>query len=220
MTKRRKPRPSAGTPRQESPPPSVSQKQKRSVPRADRYVDVRRGQRIRRLRRWALIGGVTVAVVGGLLWVSGALLPQLGESAPYEGGVGVHVADGTPLSERNRPPSSGPHYPGRSAYGVSNTPIEPGSWLHALEHGGIAILFKCSGSTCADTAAQLEQQVYASARPGRFGDVKLVITPYQEMQSPIAAVAWGRVLPLETLDAAALLAFYDRYLDRGPEDAR
>jgi hypothetical protein len=44
-------------------------------------------------------------------------------------------------------------------------------------------------------------------------------TPYQEMDSPFAAVAWGRILRLETLDAERILAFYDRYLDRGPENA-
>ena len=52
-----------------------------------------------------------------------------------------------------------------------------------------------------------------------FGARKITITPYQDMQVPITAVAWNRILTLQTVDAAAILAFYNRYLDRGPEDA-
>lgn len=44
--------------------------------------------------------------------------------------------------------------------------------------------------------------------------------PYQDMDAPISVLAWGRVLELETMEAAQILAFYDRYLDRGPENAR
>jgi hypothetical protein len=39
------------------------------------------------------------------------------------------------------------------------------------------------------------------------------------MDAAITAVAWGRVLELEEIDAEQILAFYDRYLDRGPERA-
>ena len=63
-------------------------------------------------------------------------------------------------------------------------------------------------------------EVYANARDGAFGERKLVVTPYQDMDSRVVAVAWGRVLTLDHIDAAQILAFYDRYLDRGPERAR
>jgi hypothetical protein len=62
--------------------------------------------------------------------------------------------------------------------------------------------------------------VYGPARAGRFGERKLTGTPYQDMDAPISVLAWGRVLELETMEAAQILAFYDRYLDRGPENAR
>jgi hypothetical protein len=98
--------------------------------------------------------------------------------------------------------------------------VPAGSWIHALEHGAIAVLFKCADATeCAATADRLRSEVYERSRNGAFGERKLVITPYQEMDSPIAAVAWGRILELQEIDAEQILAFYERYLDRGPERA-
>jgi hypothetical protein len=158
--------------------------------------------------------------VAGLLYVTGAALPAVGEAAPLEGGVGVHLEEGAALPQRNRPPSSGPHYAARAPYGVSASPVPPGNWIHALEHGGIAVLFRCADeASCSAIAARVDAEVYRRARPGAFGEAKLVGTPYQEMDTPFAAVAWGRILRLETLDAERILAFYDRYLDRGPENA-
>ncbi len=81
-------------------------------------------------------------------------------------------------------------------------------------------------STATGASAQLASglsvgdEVYANARDGAFGERKLVVTPYQDMDSRVVAVAWGRVLTLDHIDAAQILAFYDRYLDRGPERAR
>jgi hypothetical protein len=160
-------------------------------------------------------------VVAGLLYVTGGFVPDVGEAAPLEGGVGVHLEEGAALPQRNRPPSSGPHYAARAPYGVSASPVPPGNWIHALEHGGIAVLFRCADeASCSAIAARVDAEVYRRARPGAFGEAKLVGTPYQEMDSPFVAVAWGRILRLEALDPERILAFYDRYLDRGPENAR
>lgn len=102
-----------------------------------------------------------------------------------------------------------------------DSPVAAGSWVHALEHGGVAVLFKCANPTeCGATASRLRIQVYDPAKNGAFGERKLVVTPYQEMDSPVAAVAWGRILELQEIDPVALLAFYNRYLDRGPENVR
>ncbi len=204
-------------------PAGKSQPRQQPVHRSSRMADIEAGRRARARRsnlRLALFVAPVVVLAGVLLITSGAFLGDIGQAAPNEGGVGVHLADGAALPQRNRPPSSGPHYEARASYGVSSEPVEPGAWVHALEHGGIAILFKCEdAASCESIAAQVDQQVYANAREGRFGERKLVGTPYQEMDTLFAAVAWGRVLPLETLDAEQILRFYDRYLDRGPENA-
>ena len=181
----------------------------------------RRAQRRRSSLRIALLVGGFALSIAAIAVASGVGQPDVGEAAPLEGGVGQHLPEGSTLLQRNRPPSSGPHDANRAAYGSSSSPVAPGAWIHALEHGGIAVLFKCGTQPeCDSTARQLGDEVYAKARDGAFGERKVVVTPYQDMDSPFAAVAWGRVLRLDHIDAAQILAFYDRYLDRGPERAR
>ena len=164
-----------------------------------RALEAARKSRARRSTlRLALLGVPLLAAGGILVATSGVLLPEVGIAAPLEGGVGVHVEPGSVLPQRNRPPSSGPHYQARAPYGVSSTPIEPGLWIHALEHGAIAVLFQCADEEeCASIADRVDEEVYSRARVGAFGERKLVGTPYQDMDTPFAAVAWGRVLPLE-----------------------
>ena len=224
MTRKRQPvHPRADAPARPRADNSVPGQPPRQAPRPSHAVRaevVRRAQRRRSTIRLGGIAGVGLAVVGLLALNAGVGQADVGVSAPSEGGVGVHLPAGAALPQRNRPPSSGPHYAGRAAYGTSDSPVPAGSWVHALEHGGIAVLFKCANPTeCGAAASRLRTQVYDRARNGAFGERKLVIAPYQEMDAPITAVAWGRVLELQQIDPQQLLAFYNRYLDRGPEQA-
>ncbi len=184
--------------------------------RASRRADKRRWW----LRRGTVGLGVGVPLVLVLAFSIGLFRPNLGVEASNEGGVGLHIAQGRGLSQDNRPPSSGPHYASSATYGVSTQPVPPGNWLHNLEHGGIVILYRCADADeCQQSASRVRTEVANVARRGAFGEVKIVGTPYQDMDTPFTAVAWRRTLPLETFDAEQLLAFYDRYVDRGPEAA-
>ncbi|MBA2563981.1 MAG: DUF3105 domain-containing protein [Gemmatimonadetes bacterium] len=172
-----------------------------------------------------MLAGTTALGIAALglaiaIW-AGVGRPDIGRSAPNEGPRTPHLAEGAELPQRQRPPSSGPHYASRASYGVSITPVEPGNWIHAAEHGGVVILFKCGGpDECTAIADRLSSEVYEPARNGRFNERKLVITPYQDMNVPVMAVAWRRLLEMSEIDASQLLAFYDRYLDTGPENAQ
>ncbi|MEO7118139.1 MAG: DUF3105 domain-containing protein [Candidatus Limnocylindrales bacterium] len=188
--------------------------------RARRDADNRRARQWRTIRLWGAVLGVALAVVLFVVWQTGAYLPQLGRDLPNEGGVGVHLQQGAVLTQRVVPPASGPHYASRAPYGVSTAAVAPGNWLHALEHGGVVVLYRCGGiDECTALGTRFEGEVFTPARLGSFGERKLVITPYVGLATPFAALSWARVLELETLDPAAILAFYDRYLDRGPERA-
>jgi hypothetical protein len=188
--------------------------------RLERLEAEQRARRRRgRIRTAAVVGAIAVAI-GAFAIASGVGQPDIGVAAASEGGVNVHVEDGAPLPQRNRPPSSGPHYAARATYGVTTTPVPAGNWLHAAEHGAIVVLFRCGDpAECGSIADRLRTEVWERARDGAFGERKLVITPYEEMDAPITAVAWGRIIELEEIDAEQILAFYGRYLDRGPERA-
>lgn len=173
-----------------------------------------------RLRRSVIGLGVGAPVLLVLAFTGGLFEPHLGVEAANEGGVGRHIAQGRELPQRNRPPSSGLHYGGSAPYTVSATPIPAGNWIHNLEHGGIVILYRCDAQqTCGEAASRVRSEVSDVARPGAFGQVKIVGSPYQEIETQFTAVAWGRTLPLDEFDPDQLLAFYDRYVDRGPERA-
>lgn len=188
--------------------------------KASRIEAHHREQHRRNLVRYGLLGVAALVVVVLLGWAAGIGQPDIGRAVRSEGGVNVHIPDGQALTYENRPPSSGPHYAARARYGLSATPIPAGNWVHVLEHGGTALLYKCEGETeCREIGAQLRADVYERAREGSFGERKMVITPYQDMDAPIVAVAWDRVLELDSIDAEQILAFYHRYLDKGPEKA-
>ena len=45
----------------------------------------------------------------------------------------------------------------------------------------------------------------------------MVVTRFDDLPTPYAAVVWGRVLFLDALDVAALTTFSQQAADRGPE---
>ncbi len=194
--------------------------EKRREREAKARAATRNKRRIRRLV--AIVGGILgagVLILVGVVLVrffrgNGAAAP-IGIQVPSEGSA-AHVPDGSTLTYKHYPPSSGHHYPSPAPAGISATPIPEGNWVHSLEHGYVVILYKPSASG-APTDAQL-RDILATFPKEKHGEVKIVITPYDHMDTPITAVAWERQLSLDTFDRSQLLQFYNAYVDHGPED--
>lgn len=162
-----------------------------------------------------LLMALGMALIGAALSVRPAAALQ-GRQVETEGRQ--HIANGEPIVYRNRPPSSGPHYERTLRYGVFEREMEPGYWVHNLEHGGIVLLFNCADA-CPNLVQQL-RQVYTSAPASqKHGVVKLSAVPYRDMDHRLAAVAWGYVDEMDEFDRDRVLAFYRDHLDHGPEDA-
>jgi len=126
-----------------------------------------------------------------------------------------HVPVGTKITYTYCPPASGRHYAQPAApiparvYGPTDTLI-PEQWVHNLEHGGLVILYK--GAEVDDAALRtLFDAVPASPicgfEPGGQSPGP-VIARFDDMAWPFAALVWGRVLPLQTLDQQAILDYY------------
>ena len=171
--------------------------------------------RLRNPGRVELLGAavVVVAIVAAiyLLVVPGF---TVGRYVASEGRG--HVAEGQPISYKNTPPSSGTHYPSTVPWGVYQEEVAEGYWVHNLEHGGVVLLYNCPDG-CPELKQQLEE-TFKTFPPGKYGQVKLVVTPYSKMEHRIAAVAWEWILELDTFDREQLLTFYREHVDRGPED--
>jgi hypothetical protein len=103
-------------------------------------------------------------------------------------------------------------------YGIAEQPIPAGYWVHNLEHGGIAVLYQCEAD-CSGLVNELKDAFVKLPRSKVFNRVKLVATPYADMPTKIAYLAWGKVESLDSFDYERLLRFYNQYVDKGPEQA-
>jgi len=202
-----------------------------------------RGSFIQRYRTWLIGAAVAavIAVVGAGVFAAATqpayacssiwqprstTSPSTGASAqpgyvqPDMGNS--HVAVGTVIRYTYCPPASGKHYfaagvgpiPARP-YGPQDAVI-PEGWVHNLEHGGLVVLYRGADADQAALRALYDAvptSPVCGFPPGGQSPGP-VIARFDQMAWPYAALVWDRVLPMETLDQAAVLDFYTRYAER------
>jgi hypothetical protein len=206
----------------------------------ERELALRRQQRGERRNLFLILGGL-VATGAVILAVALLLNAQdqattrhhLAFKAQPDGAIaGIKIPDeGTPnhidpsttWHYKFYPPTSGPHYgpPEGPAPWQTVGPMAEGTFVHNLEHGGIAILYDCPQG-----CATLQQRLAAYVRflvPAEpvFGEYKMVMTPYSRgMTHPVALVAWHWIEWLDGYDQAEITRFYEIHADHGPEQIR
>jgi hypothetical protein len=135
----------------------------------------------------------------------------------HDSAPAMHVPAPLPTSSYNSsPPSSGPHCSSWGSYAVyEDTPLPACNFLHNLEHGAVALLYRCPDG-CADVVAALEQILEEAPDDPDCGATKrLLLTPLGEMDASIAATAWGYTWTADCLDdgaRASLLQFIAAHL--------
>ena len=212
----------------------------------DRTLDDRRPFLERYRTALVVVGALAiVTIVGGFLFFqttskayacSTILLPEPAATAapggtpaplgqPADDLGRQHVTRGRSVTYTYCPPTSGSHYndlpdgpiPAKF-YGMDEGTL-PQGWIHNLEHGAMVVLYSCAKDGCSD-ADLAALRAYSGERPTSplcaLPDT-LIVTRFDDMAEPFAAVVWDRVLYQPTLDIAGLRAFWDRYADRGPE---
>src|SRR5436305_3925980 len=120
-------------------------------------------QREERRKRLTLGGIVVLAVVviaAGFWFLLPKPVAAQGHQVPIEGNR-QHVAQGTPVDYRNRPPSSGDHYDQPYSYGVSASQVPTGNWVHNLEHGATVVLYR--PDLCDASCVSVLKDTYNSA---------------------------------------------------------
>jgi plastocyanin len=104
-------------------------------------------------------------------------------------------------------------------YGKDDT-TGPEGWIHNLEHGAMVVLYRCPegcGTDAQTSLAGLQQQLPASPLCGFPPGSNVVVTRFDQLPTPYAAVVWGRVFFLDTLDVGSITNFYGQSADRAPE---
>lgn len=128
----------------------------------------------------------------------------------------IHVDYDASISWLTNPPSSGPHYSIWAHWGTWPD-IPPGYWVHNLEHSGVVFLHSCVAGTsaCDATIAALSAAVDtipndpvcmpSDADPTR---VRVVVTHYEPLDTPIAGAAWGWLYAADCVDPESMRLFY------------
>lgn len=138
----------------------------------------------------------------------GAKLP--GETIPDLGRK--HVPETETISYNSNPPTSGSHYDTPASWGIHLQPPKDEALVHNLEHGGIVISYN-PNQVKGEDLKQLRSQVRELSKT----NPRLVLTPRSSLDVPIALSAWTYLQKLDSYDAAAVQAFYEAHIARGPE---
>ena len=107
------------------------------------------------------------------------------------------------------PATSGWHYAQPLApvyWGVHDSFVPDEYRLHNMEHGGIGIHYDCPDG-CQDMVDELTGLVDR----GVAGGLKLLMSPYPDMDSKLALTAWDFILRLDEYDEELVKEFIDSH---------
>jgi hypothetical protein len=135
----------------------------------------------------------------------------------------MHVPEGTVITYDSNPPSSGPHYPVWANFQEYTAPLDEGYLVHSLEHGAVALLYKCEATApgCAQTIDSLRKIRDSLASDPSCDSsirVRVIIAPFPRLDVPVAAVAWGITYKAECVDVPTLTQFAKDNYAMSPEN--
>lgn len=195
----------------------LTKKQRRAMRRQENEraqgATVRR-RKVKRVIVWAVVALVVGGGVAGIvLSPKNARTSRPGQEFPQQSRT--HIAEGAshdPYS--TNPPTSGPHYGKTEVPGVYDKELEDERVIHSLEHGAVWITYK---SSKVDQSAI--DRLKEIAKPYK---TKILLSPREKNDDPIAVVAWQHLLRLQTVDDSAVAqikAFVKAFRNHGPENA-
>jgi len=155
-----------------------------------------------------LIGGCEARDLGNLPEVdAGVVCTRCGgcaETLPIEG-TPVHVIG--PVAYAQIPPVGGPHHACWADWSAFDVEVPAERWVHNLEHGGVVLLYHCD-----DCEAELEPlRAFVADHP------RTLLSPYAQLPTRFAAVAWGHRLLSDCYDPTVFETFYATRVARAPE---
>lgn len=133
----------------------------------------------------------------------------------------THVDGPLKLSDyKSNPPTSGDHnaVPAEDGFYPNGSEPPPENWLHALEHGRVALQYK-PGTPAADQR-RLRTLFNEPTAGGPKRYQMLLFANDTGMKYRVAAVAWTRFVACNAINARtydAIRAFRDKYAGKGPE---
>lgn len=170
-------------------------------------------------RRTRLIVGISVLVSVALVVVAGVVIIgeqrrqsaiQAAAEAPIEGVVEIeglsatHVT--TDVEYEQDPPAGGDHDPTWQSCGFYTEPVVEENAVHSLEHGAVWVTYS------PDLPAADVDRLDELTRTNPY----LLVSPVEDLTSPLVATAWGLQLELDSVEDERLQVFLTKYL-QGPQ---
>lgn len=135
---------------------------------------------------------------------------------------GLHVEPDASITWSTNPPSSGTHFAVWARWGIHQEIVPRGHYVHNLEHGGVAVLYRCIAPDCRPTQTALEALVRGlPPEPRCTGSGvprRIVLTEDPLIDSPVAAASWGFTYRADCFDEGSLRAFILAHTGMAPED--
>tara|TARA_B100001093_G_scaffold519784_1_gene610457 strand:- start:552 stop:2183 length:1632 start_codon:yes stop_codon:yes gene_type:complete len=125
-----------------------------------------------------------------------------------------HFNNPVGLCYEETPPSSGPHRPMWGRWGEYEY-MPPQRYIHNLEHGGIALLYHpCAPIEFVDSL----RSVACSRGIDDGGDFRWILTPYADLPTNIAIVAWEWTYFNDCFEFESINNFINNHYRNAPED--
>jgi hypothetical protein len=154
------------------------------------------------------IAAVVIFLIIFLIIKGSSEYEELGEKVPIIGNNHISSADTPHKSYNSNPPTSGPHTAADADWGIYQEEISDEVAVHNLEHGGIWITYQNKDDK------ELKNKLESLAKQYQ---TKILLSPRIKNDSPIALVAWGRLLKLQNFDEIKIQKFIKQYKNKGPE---
>lgn len=170
---------------------------------------LRQTQKARERRVTIAIGTSAVTVLGIIagavifaVWRDAATTPSLAAVKTYKV-TREHTTE--PVKYPQTPPVGGNHNPVWLNCGEYDQPVENTLAVHSLEHGAVWVTYR-AGLTDSDLKTLRDL----------LPDTYTLLSPYEGLQAPVVASAWGVQLPLTGADDPRLKEFIEKYR-QGPQ---
>lgn len=135
----------------------------------------------------------------------------------------VHVPDGQPVFYEQNPPAAAPHYEMWAQWNAYAAPVPRPYWVHNLQHGGVAILYRPDAPSQVIDALQaaydaVPPYVNAARGAGTCGARLVIMTPDPELPDTFAVVAYDWMMTGDCVPRPAdVVDFVVRRRDAGGE---
>lgn len=187
--------------------------------RAARAAAIRAEQQRKERRRWIwIIAAASVVGLGLVGATTAALLSASGEQAAVEAAANApisgveeyddlssrHVQDPAPTPQPTGdalPPVGGDHDPVWQNCGIYTQPVTTANAVHSLEHGAVWITYRPG----------IADDQLAALTDLAEGRTYVLMSPFEDLRSPVVLTAWGIQLELDDATDARAAAFVEKY---------